>query len=317
MFGGKESLSLQQSSFSEKPQLPSSSSSSSRISSSVEMERKDSSASLSSFIHCILVLLALAGIVLTVLDFKSQIPMHGETSGGEDVRRQDTSAFLMQRDRYSSSSSSSSRGSSSSSSSSSSGGTSLSGGDSSSSSSSSSIESEVRRKLSLKIDPITGASVQTYNGDVPETPCPLGKYRLPGSTDLQMIRGQRTDGCIYCPRGRYGSSTSLSNRQCTAPCPMGRYGDRIGATSVYECSYCPTGKFGATQGLTTPKCSGTCAAGKYSGEIGLTRAAQCMDCPVGYRGWQCASWDNIPLKDSQLARLNNGQQVSNPDRILE
>ena len=58
-----------------------------------------------------------------------------------------------------------------------------------------------KRKLSLQFDPVTGDSVVTYDGDVPETQCPIGKYRMAGSTDLQMVRGQRTDGCVYCPRG--------------------------------------------------------------------------------------------------------------------
>lgn len=183
--------------------------------------------------------------------------------------------------------------------------------------SASGVYSHSKRNLALKIDQITGDSVVTYNGDVPETQCPVGKYRLPSTSDLQMVRGPRTDGCIFCPRGRYGSTTRLESKQCTAACPTGRYNDRLGATSVKDCRLCPTGKFGATQGLTTPKCSGTCSAGKYSGKTGVSRASDCKDCPVGYRGWQCDSWDNTPLKPSQLNRLNSGQSVTNPDRILE
>ena len=280
---------------------PSSPSSSSSTTTKVSVESGDTISSrsvfsymstASSYVYCIFVLLALAGIVLTVIDHKVQIHQEMKSNEGDPFR--DRGSLLVYRDREKNRHSS--------------------GGDTVSRSDK---ENEIRRKLSLKIDPITGDSLRTYNGDVPETQCPAGKYRLPGSTDLQMIRGQRTDGCVYCPRGRYGETTRLDSRQCTAPCPTGRYGDRLGATSVKECRFCPTGKFGATQALTSSKCSGKCPAGKYSGTVGLTRSSECKDCPVGYRGWQCASWDNIPLKDSQLNRLNSGQVVSNPDRILE
>ena len=256
-----------------------------------DSDRKFSYAStVSSYIYCIFVLVALTGIALVVIDQKSRPQMGAR----EEVFNDRQSSFLIYKARFKNDIN-----------------------HNRDFRSESDEKNEIRRKLALKIDPITGDSVETYNGDVPETQCPVGKYRIPGSTDLQMIRGQRTDGCVYCPRGRYGETTRLSNRRCTAPCPMGRYGDRLGASSVQDCQYCPPGKIGETQALTTPRCSGSCPPGKYSGQVGLTSSSQCLDCPVGYRGWQCGSWDTIPLKDSQLDRLNAGNPVTNPDRILE
>lgn len=284
------------------PKLPFSPSPSSSSSTKVSTESGDVLSSrnafsympiISSYVHCIFVLLALAGIALTVIDYKSQTRLVME-SRGEVPPFHGIGSYLFYRDKDKDDNS---------------GGWGI--------EDKSDRENEISRKLSMKIDPISGDSVVTYNGDVPETQCPIGKYRLPGSTDLQMIRGQRTDGCIYCPRGKYGETTTLSSKECTASCPRGRFGDTLGAKSINECKYCPPGKYGSSGGLTTSQCSGKCPADKYSGKFGATDSNVCVKCPPGYRGWQCGSWDNIPLKDSQLNRLNSGQVVPDPDRILE
>ena len=117
--------------------------------------------------------------------------------------------------------------------------------------------------------------------------------------------------------GRYGSTTRLISKQCTAPCPMGRYNDQLGAKSVRDCRPCPKGKFGSTQALTTASCSGGCPTGKYSNLKGIIQAAQCKDCYVGYRGWQCDSWNNAPLSEELQNKLNGGNEQRTPDRILE
>jgi hypothetical protein len=64
-----------------------------------------------------------------------------------------------------------------------------------------SSNSSIMRALAATTDPITGESVETFNGQIPASSCPLGKYRPSGSTNLVRITGQRTDGCVYCPRG--------------------------------------------------------------------------------------------------------------------
>ncbi|GMH48268.1 hypothetical protein TrVE_jg11673 [Triparma verrucosa] len=145
----------------------------------------------------------------------------------------------------------------------------------------------------------TGESFETKNGAVPTISCPLGTYREFGNSNLARPVGQRYDGCEFCPRGRYGSTTDLSNSLCTAPCPKGRYRDTPGAASADDCRYCPEGVFGSTEGLTTKDCSGRCSdsntASKqyYSDVKGLERSNDCKTCPVGYRGWQC-KWDLVP-----------------------
>lgn len=174
------------------------------------------------------------------------------------------------------------------------------------------------RSLAATKDPITGDSFTTINGAVPVTSCPLGKYRPAGSTDMTRVTGQRTDGCVYCPRGRYGSSPTLTQRTCTASCPTGRYGPTLGATSVRDCSFCPAGKYGAQTGLVQETCSGRCPKGFYSNVVGLTSIGQCKKCITGYRGWQCNSWTSFPPRPgTEDLIVGMGDKPQPPDRILE
>lgn len=62
------------------------------------------------------------------------------------------------------------------------------------------------RSLSAKIDLITGENIVTYDGKVPITSCPLGKFRPLTGVLPTVLVGQRTDGCVACPRGRLFSS---------------------------------------------------------------------------------------------------------------
>ena len=144
-----------------------------------------------------------------------------------------------------------------------------------------------RRQLSSKYDLITGESVVTYNGITPQTKCPLGFYRPDGATKLKQVTGQRTDGCIQCPLGRYGASQTLKSELCTAACPAGKYGSEKGLKSEDECQYCPPGTYGSSTGLTTDSCTASCPSGKYSSTYGNSKASGCKSCPTGYRGWQC------------------------------
>merc|ERR1712183_834083 len=103
------------------------------------------------------------------------------------------------------------------------------------------------------------------------------------------------DGCIFCPKGKYGSETGLLKRDCTDDCPKGRYRDQIGGKSKADCYFCPEGKVGLAAGLTTSECSGNCKAGYYSDVAGIDEYNDCKVCPRGYRGWQC-SWERTPRR---------------------
>lgn len=135
--------------------------------------------------------------------------------------------------------------------------------------------------------------LETQNGKLPELSCRLGTYRDYGNRNYNRPGGLRMEGCIDCPKGRYGSSKDLKNNLCTAACPRGTYLDRTGGKSIDDCKKCPEGTFGEETGLTTSSCSGSCTdlntakTKYYSDEKGLTTRAKCKICPKGYNGWQC------------------------------
>lgn len=110
-------------------------------------------------------------------------------------------------------------------------------------------------------------------------------YRPSGSTNLVRVSGQRQDGCLPCPRGRYGSTVGLKTHSCSGACPIGTYSDKVGLESITDCQKCPPGTYGLYSGLTTAKCSGVCPAGTYSDEPG---SSSCKKCPLHYHGWQCS-----------------------------
>jgi hypothetical protein len=90
---------------------------------------------------------------------------------------------------------------------------------------------ELRRRTSLNYDLNTYETVRTYNGRVPRISCPMGFYRPTGGSDLAPISGVRQDGCVQCPRGRYGSAMGVTSAECSGPCPLGSYSTRMGLTS--------------------------------------------------------------------------------------
>lgn len=141
----------------------------------------------------------------------------------------------------------------------------------------------------------TGESLVTNNGRVPAVSCPKGTYRIASSSAYNRASGQRMDGCVFCPRGRYGEQAGLTTRFCTDACPKGRYRDTPGAKSQSDCRLCPPGKIGSVAGMTTSECTANCPTGMYSDESGVTSDRQCKVCPTGYRGWQCA-WPQAPRK---------------------
>ena len=98
-------------------------------------------------------------------------------------------------------------------------------------------EERISRQLSAATDPVSGQTVQTYNGIVPIETCPIGYYRPLGSTSRNMITGQRLDGCLACPRGTYGQT--VTGTPCVL-CPIGTYGDETGLTSIRQCQVCHT-----------------------------------------------------------------------------
>jgi hypothetical protein len=142
-----------------------------------------------------------------------------------------------------------------------------------------------RELLSSDIQITDGQPIRTYNGIVPLTKCPAGSYRPSGGSNLVLVSGQLKDGCIHCPRGRYGLSVGSSNPQCDAPCPTGRFGKNLGLKAVGECELCPPGRYGSVVGVSTP-CD-ACPQGKYNPEYGKSSVKDCLTCPPGYSGWQC------------------------------
>ena len=141
-----------------------------------------------------------------------------------------------------------------------------------------------RELLSSDVQITDGQPIKTYNGIIPLSKCPAGSYRPAGGSNLVLISGQLNDGCIKCPRGRYGTLVGSSNPLCDAPCPSGRFGKKLGLKAVSECELCPPGKYGAMVGVQQ---FDSCPTGKYNPEYAKTSIKDCIQCPVGYRGWQC------------------------------
>lgn len=140
------------------------------------------------------------------------------------------------------------------------------------------------RQLSSTEDALTGDIVKTFNGKVPRVRCEAGFYRPSGGSNLQMITGQKLDGCIPCPRGVYGSTTGLTDRSCTGSCPLGKYSSMVGRTSADDCLPCPLGRYGSGIALTSSLCSGACPTGKYSQLEGATSVSACTPCDLGEQG---------------------------------
>jgi len=152
------------------------------------------------------------------------------------------------------------------------------------------------RVLSLSKDLFTGEGTKTQNGAVPRTSCPEGYFRPPGGTDLVSVVGPRLDGCVKCPRGKYGSAPGQTNSMCSGSCPTGRYSDVTGITDVSQCKLCPTGRFGATTGLSSQICSGNCPAGKYS-EMGSVGTSFCLDCEFNLSGHKRECTQNMAPRE--------------------
>ena len=159
--------------------------------------------------------------------------------------------------------------------------------------------------------------METTNGKVPTLSCPLGTYREFGNEYLRKPGGLRLDGCLKCPKGRYGSSIDLKSSLCTAPCPRGTYRDKAGGKSIDDCTPCPAGTYGDKEGLTTKQCSGSCTGLNtrerkyYSNLKGLTTRKDCKVCPKGYRGWQC-DWPMYSPNESDH-HYENGNEMKSDD----
>lgn len=143
---------------------------------------------------------------------------------------------------------------------------------------------------SIQFDLNTNEDITTFNGQVGYTSCPAGKYRPGGSSNLIRKTGQREDGCVYCPRGRYGATEGLELSTCTGPCPLGKYGAGLGLKSAEECIFCPRDTFSSIAGISSVKQCEFCPAGKYTvGLDGRTNSGQCKTCPKGYHTNQCTT----------------------------
>ncbi len=70
----------------------------------------------------------------------------------------------------------------------------------------------------------TKEEIESYrNGVVSSLSCPLGTYRDFGDKMTRRHGGIGIEGCIPCPKGRYGSSNDLISSYCTGACPIGTY----------------------------------------------------------------------------------------------
>ena len=136
---------------------------------------------------------------------------------------------------------------------------------------------------SLVQDWFTGQDTKTYNGAVPRTTCPNGYYRPAGGTNLASVSALRVDGCILCPRGKFGDREGETDALCSGSCPLGKFNERTGLTDINECKLCPSGRYGSSIGMTHNRCSGACAAGKWSA-AGSISAALCVDCEFNLSG---------------------------------
>lgn len=158
------------------------------------------------------------------------------------------------------------------------------------------LASVVHRALSITKDLFTGEAVKTVDGDVPRTSCPIGYFRPPGGTDLVSLIGQRLDGCVKCPRGKYGSAPGQTDNMCSGSCPTGKYSDVTGITDIFQCKMCPTGRYGATPGLKTAQCSAACPTGKWS-EQGATGSNYCIDCEFNLSGHKRGCTQNMDPRE--------------------
>lgn len=162
---------------------------------------------------------------------------------------------------------------------------------------------------SITYDLNTGEDITTFNGQVPATSCPKGFYRPQGSTNLLRETGQRQDGCVKCPRGRYGSSTGMELLTCTGPCPLGKYGPLLGMTSANDCVDCPRDTYSSQAGIISDSECLKCPVGKYTvGETGKTNAGQCKKCPFGYPGHQCTApaLTRAPIPSADKTMMEDG-----------
>ena len=140
----------------------------------------------------------------------------------------------------------------------------------------------------------------TKDGEYPILSCPIGTYRTLADSYYRKPGGLRLDGCLDCPKGRYGAKIDLRSSLCSGACPRGRYRDATRGKSISDCFLCPEGTFGDREGLKTGRCSGYCTDSNtnskkyYSNIPGLTTKAQCKACPPGYIGWQCRTNLRLP-----------------------
>lgn len=59
----------------------------------------------------------------------------------------------------------------------------------------------------------------------PYEDCPRGSFR-----ERPFARE-----CTLCPKGYYGEVRGLTSRECSAPCPIGRYSDTLGGKTIDDC----------------------------------------------------------------------------------
>ena len=133
----------------------------------------------------------------------------------------------------------------------------------------------------------------------------------PGTFGDKIASITMAQACSNCPAGSY--RTAAYNLEKCEKCSSGRYGQKIGATSLSDgCTgICPNGKFGTSVGQVSQvtACTETCPPGKYGIKASASRVSDaCITCAIyefclggvtcteGRSGLACASCQQEPKK---------------------
>ncbi len=165
------------------------------------------------------------------------------------------------------------------------------------------------RRLSIVNDWNSNENLKTKNGIVPYVYCPKGSYRILKNKKLS----NREDGCILCPRGRYGDTIGLTSSFCSGACPKGKYGNIKGAISILDCSQCPEDSYGPIEGNMNSECT-KCPIGTYNPKIGSSLMSDCIKCPDNYYGHQCFNLFNSEENENKKIEKQN---IFDENKILK
>ena len=155
--------------------------------------------------------------------------------------------------------------------------------------------------------------------------CELGQWMVKTPTSISQ---QAFTGCLdTCPPGTYGNTSYLTSLECSGlcppghycpagtfdpiPCPVGRYLEFAGGSSLNSCIRCSPGTFNPAQARTDAGCI-SCPVGTLSEELEST---SCDPCPVGgYCDVESAAGVRQTFKPCPAGTYNPGtRKVSEAD----